>query len=72
MLELLMSLLGNPHLQLGLFAYVVVYGIALGVENFIKRVVALFKNKKVHQSLLGRVFDLLWITSVVLLIVANY
>lgn len=72
MLELLMSLLGNPHLQLGLFAYVVVYGIALGVKNFITRVVAFFKNKHLLQSQLGRILDSLWITSVVLLIVASY
>ena len=72
MLELLMSLLENPHLQLSLFAYVIVYGIAFGVKNFINRVVALFKNKKVHQLLPGRIFDSLWITSVVLLIIANY
>ena len=72
MLELLMSLLENPYLQLGLFAYVVVYGIALCVENFITRVVALFTDKKLHQSPLGRILDSLWITSIVLLIVANY
>ena len=72
MLELLMSLLENPHLQLGLFAYVVVYGIALGVEKLHHAFDNSLQIKKLHQSPLGRILDSLWITSIVLLIVAHY
>lgn len=68
----MLELLENPYLQLSLFVYVAVYGVAFGVKNFIKRVIAFFKNKKLRQSSLGRILDSLWATSIVLLIIAHY
>lgn len=52
-------------INLVVFLYVVIYGIALGIGNMATRIIAIISLRSVRQTTLGGILDAIWITAII-------
>lgn len=63
-----MEILNNEYLQLVVWLFVLTYGIAFGINNWVIRIISLFSDKRYVQNDIGKALDALWAICVAFLI----
>lgn len=62
------EIMNNIYVLYAVVLYIIVYGIAFGVRNWINRTFAVFTQRSVIQNSLGKTLDALWLVLVVMLV----
>lgn len=59
-----MNLLQNEYVTLAILVYVIVYGLAFGLKNWLMWLYTTATNKIYIQNDLGRLLDALWLAGI--------